>query len=122
MDLETRDSVTLTSFKYNLRKRKTPRNPKSFYHEVIYRMPFLLGRYNCSSLNEDLFRVNIVPPQGTTVVLLLKMHNTIYFFESRLLNMQRKRLILSHNIIPNINIDLIFHDKRKYAADTNTTV
>ena len=65
-------------------------------------IPLTRMRHRCSSLNADLYNVNIIPYSACGYGALFETVEH-FFFESNLYNIQRQRLIKSIN--PNLVID-----------------
>ena len=78
-------------------------------------------RHNCSSLNADLFRVNIVsnPTCSCGAVLEDAKH---FFFECRLYTEQKNRLYDSLNFIPVVTLDLLVNGNADFPGETNVII
>lgn len=121
LDLQVRNSSSLSQFKQRIRNRKVKVNSFLTSGERATEIALTRIRHNCSSLKADHFRVNIIANPNCDCG-----HNfetaQHYFFECRLYNIQRNRLISSLSRIPRLNLDVLLHGNQSLNEDTNQNI
>ena len=94
LDIETRNSPTLLEFKRKIKNVQDKPISHSFVGERTQEIALVRIKHNCSSLNADLNRVNIVPSPFCTCGPSIENANH-YFFHCPLYHVSRNRLIAS---------------------------
>ena len=98
---KVRSSQSLSQFKNRVRKQSIKVPDFHLLGDRKINIQLTRLRHRCSSLNADLYNVNIIP-NSAGVELNFSQRN-IFFFDCNLYNIQRQRLIQSIN--PNLVID-----------------
>lgn len=118
LELQIRNSPPLSHFKNCIKKTcKIVRN-YSFEGERVSSILLTRIRHNCSSLNADLFRVNIVLNPMCSCGAVFEDANH-FFFECRLYTEQRNRLSDSLNFIPVVTLDLLVNGNADFTDEIN---
>ena len=119
---ETRNIPTLlqSSIRHQLPRVYEPLSVGDWKYNII----LTRIRHMCSSLNADLFYVNIVPYSSCSCGVLV-VNAEHYLFECTLYNTQRQNLLQTiHQIqnIPSVNFDLLTNGSTLYDFGTNKQI
>ena len=119
---ETRNIPTLLQFKSSIRHQPPIVGEHLSAGERKYNIILTRIRHKCSSLNADLFHVNIVPYSNCSCGVLVENAEN-YFFECTLYNTQRRRLLQTiHKIQTTVNFDLLTNGSTLHDLDTNKQI
>ena len=121
---ETRNISTLLHFKSSIRHQPARVGEHLSVGERKYNIILTRIRHRCSSLNADLFHVNIVPYSNCSCGVLVENAED-YLFECTLYNTQRQRLlqtIRQIQTIPTVNFDLLTNGSTLHDGETNKQI
>ena len=121
LNTETPDIPTLSQFKSSIRHQPPRVGKHLLVGERKYNIILTRIRHRCSSLNADLFHVNIVPYSNCSCGVLVE-NAEHYLFECTLYNTQRQRLLQTiHQIqtVPTVNFDLLTNGSNLHDFETN---
>lgn len=121
LDIVTRSASSISQFKKCL--KRTPKKTSEFLSNVDRALDIILVRirHKCSSLNGDLFRVNIIPYSKCDCGSDVESAEH-YFFECSFYTEQRNRLLERLNFIPFINLELLTKGSSQYDVETNKCI
>lgn len=121
LDFTIRNSETLLGFKTRLRSHNDKVSDILGLGERKLNIALTRLRHNCSSLNADLHRVNIVPSSVCSCGAGIE-NAQHYFFECRTFEPQRRNLFRTLNFIPDIKLDLLMHGCSTYNKEINERI
>ena len=124
LNTETCNIPTLLQFKSSIRHQPPREGEYLSVGERKYNIILTRIRHRCSSLNADLFHVNIVPYSNCSCGVLVE-NAEHYLFECTLYNTQRRRLLQTiHQIqtIPTVNFDLLTNGSTLHDFETNKQI
>ena len=120
-DQSIRNSLTLSSFKTNIKKQFSRTHQFPSTKDRLYDIILTRIRHNCSNLNADLFRVNISANSNCSCGAVNE-NAQHYFFECLLYVEQRNRLFSSINPLANVHLHLITNGDPALNAETNSII
>lgn len=121
LDLLTRNAETLSDFKAKLCNHNVKVNDVLGIGERKFNIILTRLRHNCSDLNADLYRVNIVPSSACSCGANVE-NAQHYFLECRIFETQRRNLIRTLSFIPIITLDVILNGCTTYSKERNKSI
>ena len=123
LDLSIRNSSTLVEFKAKLRNQdqKDKANDILSIGERKHSVILTRIRHNCSSLNADLNRVNIVPSSSCTCGANFETAQH-YFFECRNYTNQRYNLLRALRFVSVVTLDTLLYGCSTFVNERNKLV
>ena len=120
LDLSARNSSALSEFKRKIKHMRDKPVNYTITGERINEIALTRIKHSCSSLNSDLFRVNIAPTADCSCGSFTE-NAEHYFFDCTLYNIPRNRLFTSLPPVP-INLNTPVNCHESFSPETNREI